>query len=204
MFLPFRCTGTGPLVGVFAGHVLSGSPDLPVFAIVSQVSSFWQFSEAFSQIVVRWFWTISKISVFENRLAFEMSKQCFFAICRSKVGLYFFGGGGKLCPKNAHPEKSCFLFMLLLCTVSMLWRPLSQLEVMKTVCFGRWGGKICTELRHLFLRGRGQAGLRAFGQTASKWPYFVVYALPLPLWEVGGILGAKWLFLSFGGPKVKK
>ena len=34
---------------------------------VSRVSWFWQFSEAFSQIVVRWLWTTAKISVFVHK-----------------------------------------------------------------------------------------------------------------------------------------
>ena len=111
--LPFKGAGTDHLVGVFAGHLLSGSPNASISS-GSLLSWFWQFSEAFSQIVVKWFWDNCQSQCFRTLFALEMPKRCCFAICRSS------------CPKNAQ-KHSVFVSATLSFGCFHALRPSSQL-----------------------------------------------------------------------------
>ena len=118
---PFRADMSGP--GVASPYACICS--------FSGVSWFWQFSEPFSQIVVRWF-GISAKSMFLTIVRLRKAEANFgnFSL---KSGIFYFLG--RSCPRNAQKNNVVFL-LLSISIVSALGVQLPQVGVMKTVCCG--------------------------------------------------------------------
>ena len=122
---------------------------------------FWQFSEAFSQILVRWFWTGANINIFENR----SPPKCRNNFWRSLVQKWDFAFSWEVVPKKC-PEKLCFFWHASVSLVSTLSAHYSE---------GReWGvGSVVVEsafLGHPDFQSRGPETLilKGFGAIWGK------------------------------------
>ena len=170
-FYRLRVQEWAPFVQVFTGQLFPGPPHACICSL-SRVSWFCQFSEAFSQTVVRWSWTSAKISVSANHSPSNCRRD-FGQVLVEKLNLYFWGWSAFW---GARFSLDCF----------HVWRSISQVGVMKTVCFGKCQNRM--ELRRLFF---GVAhGFPAFGKIHPD-TLFCSFIPRLPMVGCGGVLGTK-------------